>query len=59
MFSKITTEIKKNPNNYINKLSKVYNYNKYALNNLNYKNIFIHIIRIFIFINFNLYNWIN
>lgn len=33
MFSKITTEIKKNPNNYINKLSKVYNYNKFALNN--------------------------
>jgi hypothetical protein len=56
MFSKITTEIKKNPNNYINKLSKVYNNNKFALNNLNYKIIFIHSIRIFIFINFNLYN---
>lgn len=56
MFSKITTEIKKNPNNYINNLSKVFNYNKFALNNLNYKNIIIHIIRIFIFINFNLYN---
>ena len=54
MFSKITIEIKKNPNNY--KLSLVYNYNKFALNNLNYKNIFIHSIRIFIFINFNLYN---
>lgn len=56
MFSKITTEIKKNPNNYINKLSKVYNNNKFALNNLNFKIIFIHSIRIFIFINFNLYN---
>ena len=56
MFSKITIEIKKNPNNYINKLSNEHNYNKFDLNNLNYKNIFIHSIRIFIFINFNLYN---
>ena len=43
MFSKITIEIKKNPNNYINKLSKVYNYNKFALNNKTLK-IFLYIV---------------
>ena len=43
MFSKITTEIKKNPNNYISKLSIVHNYNKFALNNKTLK-IFLYIV---------------